>query len=72
MNSSPTHSFHLFSPLLQQRPSPLLSPFPHPRKISEDLSDLICFKLEAEPLSMNFPDCDPPSLSQANQLFNKH
>ena len=47
MNNSPTDPYLLFSPLLKQRPSPILSPFPHLRKISDDLSDLMSFKLEA-------------------------
>lgn len=57
MNNSPTNSFQLFSPFFKQRPSPILSPFPHLRKISDDLSDLASFKLEPEPAEVNPPDC---------------
>jgi hypothetical protein len=45
MNNSPAFSYQLFSPLLHQAPSPFLSPFPQLRKISDDISDLISFKL---------------------------
>jgi hypothetical protein len=70
MNNSPTYSYQLFSPLLQQRPSPFLSPFPNLRKVSDDFSDLVSFKLEQDPLSLNFPDCEPPSPSNSNHLLH--
>ena len=56
MNNSPPQSYLLFSPFLKQGPSPILSPFPHLRKISDDLSDLISFKLEAEDKEYNLQE----------------
>jgi|JI9StandDraft_2_1071091.scaffolds.fasta_scaffold197275_2 hypothetical protein len=61
MNNSPSHSFQLFSPFLKQHPSPILSPFPHLRKISDDYIDLVSFKLEGDaegvPAELEPPSC---------------
>ena len=71
MNNSPTDSYLLFSPLLKQRPSPILSPFPHLRKISDDLSDLMSFRLEANQEERSNPDFSlNPQSSQCQNPIN--